>query len=1417
LAGIVVATGAWAETAPSHLKEHPSLSPPVLSSGRSAPVFIENRGQFDSRVRFQVRAAGKVLWLTDKGIVFDLLKSRALPAAEAPSAAGGPAFRGVRQPADEPVDRLVFAENFIDSNEHPAIEAKSARAGAYNYLIGSDSANWHTDVHGYGELLYRDVWPGIDVRISANGSDLEQEFVVHPGGDHRQIKVSYDGIEKLKVASDGSLAVQTAFGVLRESKPRIYQQFPGKTTAVKGRFVLSGDSTYTFAVDSYRPEYALVIDPTVLLYSTYLGGSSNDQGWAIAVDSAGNAYVTGYTNSLNFPTTAGAYLTTLPSPPAGFVTKVSATGIPVYSTFWDQFARGIAVDAAGEAYITGGSDVWVAKLNAAGSALLYEVNLGSGTPQAIAVDASGDAYIAGTSGGGLTTTPNAYQQSPAGGVYGYSYGEDAFVAVLDPQGTLRYSTYIGGIEDDQATSIAVDAYGGVYVGGFTYGPYFPTTPGAFQTVFKSNNPECTGHENCTSGWVAKLNPNIVGAAGLIYSSYLGSAGNQYGGTSSSDWVYGIAVDSSGCAYAAGVAGWYGFPVTPGAFNTSTFGGSFVTKFNPGGSGLIYSTIVGPTGLESLSGIALDALGEAYVVGGTGGASSSVVPVTPDAFQSVAPTANAFLVKLNAAGSGVLYGSYLGGSVGDVAHSVAVDPTGDAYLAGAACGDFPVTPFAFQPTCGGSSNAFVTKFPLGAPGALSVTGIVPTTGGNAGTVSPEIVGTGFHAGATAQLNCGGPAIPGTNLTVGPNGQLLNMTFNLATASPGTCDVKVTNPDGTSATLPRAFAVQQGGAPNIQISLTGVVEHEGNDSAPAPNNATLLVTVSNIGGVDSPGEIVSLPVNPPFTGTLVSPPDLAPQPSNFDVWSSAPIASGSAQTFTATETAVGPACGGSAALNVQACVTPVVGTNWGKWGQCMANTAILAGTCLTVGACLGLDGLSGGLLTAAIAACTGAALTCIGSAYNAFYESSLSNCFKNAQINGPPICFTDQLPCVSASDPNNLVGPPGVGGQRWTAGTQALTYGISFNNDPTATAPAQQVVVTQPLGANVNLSSLGLLALTIPNGTTGANVQVPVPAGSFNPAAGVNEFTTTADLRPTQSLLVNVDAKLNTAAQTLTWTLGSIDPATGSAPLNPLVGFLPPGTGATVAFSVTPQAGLATGTQVSDQAAVVFDANAPLSTPVWTNMIDNTPPVSAVAALAAAQTTSCFRPQWTATDVGSGVQGTTIFVSDTGGAYAPWLTNTTAASAIYNGVAGHTYAFYSQATDLVGNVEATKSSPDASTSVPVGASCNGRPTIAGSVASNSVSGTTETLTLQLTDNGVGNAQNINITSVSLRTLVGTGSVTLSSPGTPLSVGSLAAGASVTETLTLNAPATVKEYSITEAGTVQDLAGNTYSFSIAQAVIP
>jgi hypothetical protein len=384
----------------------------------------------------------------------------------------------------------------------------------------------------------------------------------------------------------------------------------------------------------------------------------------------------------------------------------------------------------------------------------------------------------------------------------------------------------------------------------------------------------------------------------------------------------------------------------------------------------------------------------------------------------------------------------------------------------------------------------------------------------------------------------------------------------------------------------------------------------------------------------------------------------------------------------------------------------------------------------------------------------------------------------------------------------------------AGAQALSYVISFNNEPSASAPAQQVVVTQPLGANVNLSTLSLPVMSLPNGSS--NVQVAVSPASFNPAAGVDEFTTNADLRPAQSLLVNVDAKLNPATQTLTWTLTSIDPTTGSPPLNPLVGFLPPGAGANVSFSVTPAAGLATGTQVAEQATVVFDGQAPMSTAIWANTIDNSAPTSNVVALPAAESCPNFRVSWSGGDVGSGLQGFTIYSSDNGGPFVPWLANVTATAGTFTGAVGHSYGFYTIAQDLVGNVQPGKTAADTTTQVAATGSC-GPPSLSAQMLNVAQSGTTVTANLQLTNTGFTAAQAVNINQITLRTLSGSGTVALASPTLPLAVGPIAIGASTTVPLTFSVPSAVTRFSVTEGGTVQDPLGNGYSFSIAQTIIP
>ncbi|MGA2581371.1 MAG: SBBP repeat-containing protein [Bryobacteraceae bacterium] len=1428
----------------------PDKVEPVRSNPRRTPAFIENRGQFDERVRFQLAAGGSRIWLTASGVSFDALRPEDGGwTAKAKKPESGPRLLPPNIASD--FERLVVSESFVGANQSLEFEPRDPQPGIYNYLIGNDPAKWHTNIKGYAEVVYRNVWDGVDLRLYPNGSGLEQEFVLAPAGDPSRIQITYKGINALRLAEDGSLIILTAFGQWRESPPKVYQEVAGKRVAINARFKITGEATYAFDLGSYRKEYALVIDPT-LLYSTYIGGSGQNYGTGIAVDPSGNAYISGYTYLGTYPTTPGVYQGSCPSSPnclSAVVSKFDPVGRLQYSTYlgsplgYDQ-AQGIAVDANGEVYLTGysgpgfpttpnafqscsGGGQFMSKLNAAGTLLLYSTCFGGSNSEfgvgahAIALDAAGRSYVTGSTGPGygFPTTPDALQPSIGAGY------ADAFLSVIDPSlsgaASLVYSTYLGPPDPTETSgqAVAVDAYGNAYITGSTNSRLFPVTPNAFQPTNLQVQCLEVGSALCPTAFVTKINPNVFGPPGLIYSSYLGgTSGKDYG-----DIGYSIAVDPLGSAYVGGRTNSPNFPTTPGAYQPLPFNTNgcaytgFVTKVNPYGTGKVYSTFLEQNCSQTeVLGLAVDLFGNAYVVGYTGDP-NGLFPIMPGAYQPANNgNVDAFLTELNASGSSLVYSSFLGGSGYDSATGVAVDAVGDVAIIGTTESlNFPITRFAYQPTCsstGSCETAFVTKFPLGAPGALSITGIIPNSGGNTGTVSPQIGGSGFHAGTTAQLNCGTQDLPGANVSVGAGGQLLNTTFDLTATPPGTCGLTIKGVGGTSVTLSNAFAVQQGGTPNIQVYLTGVVARQAPPEEPtAPANAFMLATVSNTGGVDSPGLIATLSLSP-FGLTSASPDGLGAGGSNFEVWISDSIAAGASQTFMATGTDVGvPTCGGG--FGVQACFPTITGTDLPTFESCLVDTSIwqklgVTGTCgLAIQGCQLTCGATGPI--GCVIACLFGTAVCAAVA-----GPIISDCLNTAAIHGPPICISDQLPCIQPTDPNNFVGSAGVGGQRWIGLRQALSYAVSFQNEPTATGPAQQVVMTQPLGANVNLSTLRLTGIVIPNGSS--NIEVPVPPGSFNPAAGLDEFTTNVDLRPTQSLFVNVDAKLNPATETLTWTFTSIDPTTGLPPLNPTIGFLPPGAGANASFSITPNSGLATGSQVTEQATIVFVGSSPMSTKTWTNTVDNTTPTSRVKTL---PTHSCLdlKASWSGTDVGSGIQDYTIYVSDTGAAFTPWLTNTPAISATYQGEDGHTYGFYSIARDRVGNLEASKSAAEATTSVAKTTTCGGPPSLTGSATVQSLSGTILTLALQITNNGTETANNITITKVVPIVLSGVGQVALSSPTLPITVGDLAPGASATVTLVLTMPSTVTNLSLIEPGTVQDAQANTYSYTLGQEVVP
>jgi hypothetical protein len=828
-----------------------------LSALSNQPLrFIENRGQFDSKVKFQVSGHGPTLWLTNQGVVFDAL--RAKERACKPGDVEPNSERQLRQhfllrpdpkgaaPDPQSVERLVFSEDFIGANADPEIETSGREPGIYNYFFGKDPKKWVTHVAAYSEVIYRDLWPGIDLRLYRNGTDIEQEFAVKPGADLTKVQVAYKGIDGLVVAKDGTLVIKTAFGELRESKPRIYQEIAGQRVKVEGRFKLTNEFAYTFEVAPHKSQYALVLDPT-LVYSTYLGGNYAS-GYGITADSSGNAYVTGEAPGTDFPTTPGAFQTSVVAGGA-FVTKLNPSGSAlVYSTYlggtgingnteYSQLGSGIAADSSGNAYVVGtsqtadfpttpgafqtslagGQNAFVTKLNPSGSALVYSTYLGGTYAEdgsSIAVDPSGNAYVTGWTGSSdFPTTPGAFQTSLAGG---------AFVTKLNPSGSaLVYS----GILPGGASGIALDSLGNAYVTG-TAGNNLPTTPGAFQTSF-------TGVEDA---WVTKLNPS---GTALVYCTYL-SGGYDFGN--------GIAVDSSGNAYVIGYTYSPTFPTTPGAFQilltaSPNWPNTFVSELNPSGSALAYSTYLGG-GNEIGSGIALDSIGNVYVTGYT---ASSSFPVTPNAIQATLGGGyDAFLSQLYPAGKGVadlLYSSYLGGGGDDLGYGIAVDPGGNVYLTGdTSSPDFPVTQGAFQSSNSGGSP-FVAKFAF-ASQSPSILWMTSNVGGNAGTTTPTIVGSGFQPGATVQLNCPGlPSIVGTNTIVSPNGSSITATFNLVGATPEACNVVVTNPSGATVSQQDAFTIEQGGAPDVWVDVVGF------DKLRAGEPQQYYIVYGNRGNVDT----------------------------------------------------------------------------------------------------------------------------------------------------------------------------------------------------------------------------------------------------------------------------------------------------------------------------------------------------------------------------------------------------------------------------------------------------------------------------------------------------------------------------------------------------------------------------------------
>ena len=674
--------------------------PPALKAGeRPAPLFFTpNRGQAAPEVRFLARTPHLTAYFS-RG------------EAEIRAAAGAVRMRFEGARSAEP-------------------EARVRLPGVANYL-GRSRRGLLTGLPLYGELIYRNLYPGIDMVYGVEGQGLKSEFVVAAGADPSSIRVRYSGTGKPSIAGDGSLAIPLGAEALREEAPTVYQEIAGKRVAIPGCFALSGEAV-SFEIGRYDASRPLIIDPAIA-YSTLLGGSGADAANAIAVDASGAVYIAGFTESTNLPTANPARNFNAGGDDI-FIAKFSADGNGlVYCTYLggsgQDIAAALAVDASGAVYVAGSTNsadfpvlaalqshlagarnAFAVKLAPAGNSLVYSTYLGgngSDSANGIAVDPAGNAYLAGDTNS-FNFPASGWQRSSRG-------GQDAFAAEIAADGSrLLWSSYLGGSGTDRGAAIAVNAAGEAWVAGSTWSADFPTA-GAFQ------NRSGGGQDAFAARFSADGNT-------LAFASYLGGSG---GTVIYPEAAQAIALDAAGNAYVAGVTNSADFPtLKPAQSALKGAMDAFAAKVSASGA-LVYSTYLGGSGVDIANAVAVDWSGSAYVAG----YAYSTDLATVNALQTAnAGDCDAFLAKLNSAPA-VTYLSYLGGNNADTAAALAVDAMGGVYLAGFTLSTNLPLLNPYQAADGNAYGAFVTKLNFTAPAtAVSL--------GSAASVSAYLGATSF---------------------------------------------------------------------------------------------------------------------------------------------------------------------------------------------------------------------------------------------------------------------------------------------------------------------------------------------------------------------------------------------------------------------------------------------------------------------------------------------------------------------------------------------------------------------------------------------------------------------------------------------------------------------------------------------------
>lgn len=684
---------------------------------QSKLFFVENKGQWHEDARFLAQSPGVDAWLTANGITYDFYKFQ--QSTILPQEAVNPDLNDTYKNMDR-IGNVVKMQ-FINSLNSPKVQGVDKKKGYYNFFIGNDKSKWASRIGLYKEAMMAGLYKGIDARLYYENNNLRYDMIVAPKADPNLIKMSFSGTDKVYINYKGNLTINTSIGDVEQSGLYAYQEINGKKVEVECTFKIIDETTVGFNIGDYDDTYPLIIDP--LIYCTFVApttsGSTLYEG---RVNTTQNVLFTGGTGSLIYPVTEGAYQEANAGSTDIFVTKLEADGTDlIFSTYIGgsgaESGLGCAYDNLENVYVcgyggstnipvtdsafqtvnAGSNDINVFKLSADGTELLYGTYLGGTLGEmayTIDVDASYNAYVIGyTPSLDYPVTEGAFQTVHGGGT------QDVIVTKIAPDGeSLVYSTYIGGTLADQTYGNRVTPDGYCFVAGQTVSTDFPVTEGAFQTTYGGG---------IWDAFLLKLNQD---GSDLVFSTYIGGELD--------DWGMRPDFDAEGNAYMAGYTQSLAYPTTPNSFQPTHAGGgfdAFVTKFNPTGTELIYSTFIGGIGVDYARGLAVDSEGWAVFGGRT---TSTDYPVTADAQQAAyaGGADDAIVTMINPNGTNLQYSSYFGGTGSEYARGIDYDEAGNAFPVGyAGSADFPVTPGAYQDSIGivNGNNAWAARFELDA--------------------------------------------------------------------------------------------------------------------------------------------------------------------------------------------------------------------------------------------------------------------------------------------------------------------------------------------------------------------------------------------------------------------------------------------------------------------------------------------------------------------------------------------------------------------------------------------------------------------------------------------------------------------------------------------------------------------------------